>query len=91
MRNDFYVGMYEDQYLSHTMTPRAHKYIEKVFVNGKWRYIYKKGKVKARRRLDKIGRELDYELSTPAATDALDPEAWLIKTGYQAYKKHKKK
>lgn len=43
MRNDFYVGMYEDQYLAHGIKgwiKKGHKYISRFFKNGRWQYIY---------------------------------------------------
>lgn len=43
-RNDFYVGIYEDSYLSHSgikgWVKKGHKYISRLFKGGKWRYIY---------------------------------------------------
>lgn len=43
MRNDFYVGIYEDQYLAHSIkgwTKKGHKYISRFFKNGRWQYVY---------------------------------------------------
>ena len=43
MRNDFYVGMYEDRYLAHGIKgwiKKGHKYLSRFFKNGRWKYIY---------------------------------------------------
>lgn len=47
MRNDFYVGMYEDRYLSHGLkgwVKKGHKYIARKWKNGRWYYIYQEMK-----------------------------------------------
>ena len=88
MRNDFYVGIYEDKYLAHSITPlRSHKYVKKIFVNGRWRYYYWKGQQK----LKKIGRQIDADLMNNRPTDVLDPRTTLIKSTYQAFKAKKKR
>lgn len=43
MRNDFYVGMYEDRYLSHGLkgwVKKGHKYKARFWKNNRWYYIY---------------------------------------------------
>lgn len=49
MRNDFYVGIYEDTYLAHGTERSNHKYAYKKFINGKWRYYYDKAGAAGRR------------------------------------------
>ena len=43
MKNDFYVGIFEDNYLAHGAKGREnanHKYIARYWKNGRWYYIY---------------------------------------------------
>lgn len=88
MRNNFYVGIYEDKYLAHSITPtRGHKYIKKIYVNGRWRYYYWKGQQK----LKKIGRQIDAYLMDNRPTDFIDPTTAFIKRAYQAYKTEKRR
>ncbi len=44
MRNDFYVGIFEDNYLAHGSkkgwVKRRHKYRSRYWKNGRWHYVY---------------------------------------------------
>ena len=47
MRNDFYVGIYEDRYLAHGIKgwiKKGHKYLSRLWKNNRWFYIYEQAR-----------------------------------------------